>query len=40
MFHHSNGRLPAALDRVLRYLIVTPDMHIVHHSAVVHERRS
>jgi sterol desaturase/sphingolipid hydroxylase (fatty acid hydroxylase superfamily) len=40
MFHHSNVRLPAALDRVLRCLIVTPDMHIVHHSAVVHETNS
>lgn len=32
MFNHSNLRLPASLDRVLRWLIVTPDMHRVHHS--------
>ena len=32
MFNHSNVRLPAPVDRVLRLLIVTPDMHRVHHS--------
>ena len=32
MFNHSNARLPLALDRVLRLLVVTPDMHRVHHS--------
>jgi sterol desaturase/sphingolipid hydroxylase (fatty acid hydroxylase superfamily) len=32
MFNHANLRLPAALDRVLRRLVVTPDMHRVHHS--------
>lgn len=32
MFNHSNVALPAGLDRVLRTLIVTPDMHRVHHS--------
>lgn len=32
MFNHGNIRLPAALDRVLRWFIVTPDMHRVHHS--------
>lgn len=31
MFNHSNVRMPAALDRVLRWVIVTPDMHRVHH---------
>ena len=34
MFNHSNGYLPAALDRCLRWLVVTPDMHRVHHSIV------
>lgn len=33
MFNHSNVRIPARVDRVLRLLIVTPDMHRVHHSA-------
>jgi sterol desaturase/sphingolipid hydroxylase (fatty acid hydroxylase superfamily) len=32
LFHHSNLRLPAGLDRVLRWVIVTPDMHRIHHS--------
>ncbi len=32
MFNHGNVRLPARLDRVLRWVVVTPDMHRVHHS--------
>jgi sterol desaturase/sphingolipid hydroxylase (fatty acid hydroxylase superfamily) len=32
MFNHSNIRIPAAIDRVLRLIVVTPDMHRVHHS--------
>lgn len=32
MFNHSNAKLPLKLDRWLRSLIVTPDMHRVHHS--------
>jgi len=32
MFNHSNIRLPLAIDRVLRWFLVTPDMHRVHHS--------
>lgn len=32
MFNHANVALPAWLDRMLRSLIVTPDMHRVHHS--------
>ena len=32
MFNHANVRLPARLDRMLRWLVVTPDMHRVHHS--------
>jgi len=34
MFNHANVALPAWLDRILRTLIVTPDMHRVHHSAM------
>jgi sterol desaturase/sphingolipid hydroxylase (fatty acid hydroxylase superfamily) len=34
LFQHSNLRLPAALDTSLRWLIVTPWMHSVHHSRV------
>ncbi|MBN8889921.1 MAG: sterol desaturase [Rhodospirillales bacterium 70-18] len=40
MFNHANLRLPAALDRVLRWVVVTPDMHRVHHSVVVAETNS
>lgn len=32
MFNHSNIRIPAAIDRLLRLIVVTPDMHRVHHS--------
>jgi sterol desaturase/sphingolipid hydroxylase (fatty acid hydroxylase superfamily) len=32
MFNHSNIRLPLVVDRVLRAVVVTPDMHRVHHS--------
>ena len=40
MFNHANGRLPAAVDRWLRWLIVTPDMHRVHHSVIPRETNS
>ena len=32
MFNHANVRLPAAADGFMRLLLVTPDMHRVHHS--------
>ncbi len=32
MFNHSNVRIPPAVDRWLRFFLVTPDMHRVHHS--------
>ncbi len=34
LFSHANVRLPARLDRALRLVIVTPDMHRVHHSTI------
>ena len=40
IFNHANVNLPPALDRVLRWLIVTPDFHRVHHSAVGSETDS
>jgi sterol desaturase/sphingolipid hydroxylase (fatty acid hydroxylase superfamily) len=40
MFNHSNVRMPLGLDRVLRWLVVTPDMHRVHHSIVSRETNS
>ncbi|MFL4980548.1 MAG: sterol desaturase family protein [Xanthobacteraceae bacterium] len=32
MFNHSNVAMPERLDRIVRWLVVTPDMHRVHHS--------
>jgi sterol desaturase/sphingolipid hydroxylase (fatty acid hydroxylase superfamily) len=32
MFNHSNVRIPMAIERALRWLLVTPDMHRIHHS--------
>ena len=40
MFNHGNVRVPAALERVLRWFIVTPDMHRVHHSILPLETNS
>lgn len=40
IFHHGNVRLPGRVDRVLRWLIVTPEMHWVHHSQWVAETDS
>ena len=40
MFNHANGKLPLAIDRWLRLLVVTPDMHRVHHSVVHNETNS
>jgi sterol desaturase/sphingolipid hydroxylase (fatty acid hydroxylase superfamily) len=40
MFNHGNARLPPGLDRILRWLVVTPDMHRVHHSVLRPEANS
>ena len=40
MFNHGNVRLGTGLDRALRWLIVTPDMHRVHHSVRPSETNS
>ncbi len=40
MFNHGNVRLPEKLDHIIRLLIVTPDMHRVHHSVEDHEANS
>lgn len=37
MFNHGNVRMPAWLDRVLRWFVVTPEMHRVHHSVIIQE---
>jgi len=40
LFNHGNISLPLQIDRWLRWLVVTPDMHRVHHSIVVQETNS
>lgn len=40
MFNHSNVRMPLGLDRIVRLLVVTPDMHRVHHSVIIRETDS
>ncbi|MCB9662584.1 MAG: sterol desaturase family protein [Alphaproteobacteria bacterium] len=40
MFNHANVALPATVDRVLRWVLVTPDMHRVHHSVIPSETNS
>lgn len=40
MFNHGNARLPLDVDRFLRLIVVTPDMHRVHHSVVATETNS
>jgi sterol desaturase/sphingolipid hydroxylase (fatty acid hydroxylase superfamily) len=40
MFNHGNVRMPGWLDRIVRSLLVTPDMHFVHHSTLRREHDS
>ncbi|MCW8933805.1 MAG: sterol desaturase family protein [Gammaproteobacteria bacterium] len=40
MFNHGNVGLPPKLDKFLRFFIVTPDMHRVHHSVEDDETNS
>lgn len=40
LFNHANVALPAWLDRPLRLVLVTPDMHRVHHSEIREETDS
>lgn len=40
IFHHSNVALPEKMDRIFRAVIVTPNMHRVHHSQVRDETDS
>jgi len=37
MFNHGNIHLPMKTDRLLRFFVVTPDMHRVHHSVIPNE---
>ena len=40
MFNHANVRLPERIDQLLRLVVVTPDMHRVHHSVEDDETNS
>jgi sterol desaturase/sphingolipid hydroxylase (fatty acid hydroxylase superfamily) len=40
LFNHANVRMPSWLDRIVRLIVVTPDMHRVHHSIVARETDS
>jgi sterol desaturase/sphingolipid hydroxylase (fatty acid hydroxylase superfamily) len=40
MFNHGNIKLPPSVDRILRFFLVTPDMHRVHHSVIIRETNS
>lgn len=40
MFNHSNIEMPQLIDKIIRFLIVTPDMHRVHHSVTIRETNS
>lgn len=40
MFNHSNAKLPLGLDKIIRFILVTPDMHRVHHSVIPQETNS
>lgn len=40
LFHHSNVRLPYAIERWLNRILVTPRMHGIHHSQVRRENNS
>jgi sterol desaturase/sphingolipid hydroxylase (fatty acid hydroxylase superfamily) len=33
-FHHSNLKMPIALEKILNFVIVTPRMHGIHHSVI------
>ncbi|MFC4892478.1 sterol desaturase family protein [Pseudofrancisella aestuarii] len=40
MFNHSNIKLSLMIDKYLRYFIITPDMHRIHHSVIPKETNS
>jgi len=40
MFNHGNIYIPSEIDRVLRWFLVTPDMHRIHHSVIPQETNS
>ncbi len=40
IFNHGNIKMPKAIDNMVRLIVVTPDMHRVHHSVLVNETNS
>ena len=40
LFNHANVRVPRTVDHILRWFLVTPDMHRVHHSVDATETNS
>ena len=40
MFNHGNIRMPLYVDKLLRLMVVTPDMHRIHHSVIIKETNS
>jgi sterol desaturase/sphingolipid hydroxylase (fatty acid hydroxylase superfamily) len=40
LFHHSNTRLSPRMERVLQHVVVTPQMHAIHHSVDTAQRDS
>jgi len=40
LFNHGNVRLPQPIDQALRFFVVTPEMHRIHHSVVIRETNS
>lgn len=40
MFNHANAKIPLGVDAILRKIVVTPDMHRVHHSILSNETNS
>lgn len=40
MFNHANAGLPEKIDQMMRKIVVTPDMHRVHHSVIRGEHNS
>ena len=40
LFNHGNFYIPIKVDKILRKVLITPDMHRVHHSVFINERNS
>ncbi len=40
LFNHANVKIPLRLDQILRWVLVTPDVHRIHHSVLINETNS